>query len=634
VVAITDPRTGGTLLVGTQRASGQGVLIERRTPDLTLPMTGQGIVVEPLSDSVSLRITQAGFVLSGGETKLALSPAQSVDDAALAAARLTRTFGFPPQSTEVLAARARQQALDAATAAPLARGPKRQLLAESLVGLGLGAEAQTLLRVAMKDDPLEAASPSATGLAAIAALLAGRPAEASDLADPRLTATDEVALWRALKSAMTDDDAASAATLLATTAPVLLTYPPELRRRVLPLALETLISGGQPATAARLLAQRADDPDLAYARALLKQTQGDNEGALALFDELARTRSMLDHARAATRAVELRLAMGKFDAKGAADALDAELDAWRGDRRELALRLRIAELRQKAGDWRGVFSALRDAKSSFPEHAADLDARLKDAFAAVPADPALPTMPPTDLIAMLEENSELMADGPGGEPMRALLAQKLMALDLPKQADAVVTKLMRAAPIGPARAEFGATLSTVRLREGDTDGAILALSESNSAEMAEDVRDRRALIMSRIEAARGNTGNAMEALAGTKTQPADEARAAIFENAKDWPAARDALTILAARSIPATGMLNETQLQLVLRLATAAARAEDNATLASLREKLLSRVGNGSGGDMFRLLTAEPVRGTADLSRARAEIGLARALTAEVNAKK
>ncbi len=55
VVAITDPQTGGTLLVGTQRTAGQGVLVERRTPEFDLPVTGQGIVVEPLSDAISLR---------------------------------------------------------------------------------------------------------------------------------------------------------------------------------------------------------------------------------------------------------------------------------------------------------------------------------------------------------------------------------------------------------------------------------------------------------------------------------------------------------------------------------------------------------------------------------------------------
>jgi hypothetical protein len=105
-----------------------------------------------------------------------------MDAATMAAAGLTRLFEFPRQSTATLAWRARQQAIAAATSSPLTRGPKRHALAESLVGLGLGVEARTLLQVTMKDDPIEAASPTTIGLAAIAALLADRPGEAGDLA--------------------------------------------------------------------------------------------------------------------------------------------------------------------------------------------------------------------------------------------------------------------------------------------------------------------------------------------------------------------------------------------------------------------------------------------------------------------
>jgi len=639
VVAIADPVTGATLLIGTQRVSGQSVLTQRRTSEFELPVTGQGIVVEPLSDAIGLRITQTGFVLSGARNGLHLSPPRAMDDAAIAAARLTRLFEFPRQTRETLSNRAKQQAVAAAITPSLKRGPQRVALAQSMIGLGMGAEAETLLRIAMKDDPREAANPATIGLAAVAALLAGRPNEAGDLADPRLTGTDEIAMWRAIQTAMSDEGSPAAAAVLATTAPLLLTYPPELRARVLPLAMETMILGGQADAAAPLLAQREHDPDLAYARALLKQAQGDNEGALKLLDALAETRSTLDHARAESRAVELRLTMGQLDGKGAADALEKQLFAWRGDGRELALRLRIADLRRKAGAWRSVFAMLRGAKADFPGQAADIDRRLKEAFAAVPRDPSLDKMEPTELIGLLDENAELMADGPEGEPMRSLLAEKLMALDLPKRADPLLTKLMRAAPYGPARAGFGATLATLRLREGDGDGAILALSESNSADMGDAVRERRSLIAARVEAKRGDLPGAVEALSATHTQDADEERAAILERSQDWAGARDALTVLAARMVPEPcvspcGPLDSAQLAVVLRLATAATRAGDDATLGALRDRLRTRIGPGPQGDMFRLLTAQPVRGTADLGRARAEMGVARSVAADMGAKK
>ena len=631
VVTIADPQTGGTLLIGTQRQSGQGVLTPRRMPEFMLLVTGQGIVVDPLSNVIALRITLAGFVLSGARGGLALFPSPPMTEVILEAARLTRTFEFPRQTTDDLVRRAAQQAIAAAVAQPLARGPKRRALAEIMIGLGLGPEAQTLLRITMKDDPKEAASPVTNGLAAIAALLAGRPGEAGDLSDPRLTGTDEIALWRAIQTAMADEGSSAAATVLATTVPLLFTYPQELRRHFLPLALETMILGGETEAAGRLLAQRDQDPDLDYANALLARARGDNDAALALFDKVTNSKSAFDHARAATSATELRLAMGQLDAKGAADALEARLYAWRGDGRDLASRLRIAELRRKTGAWRAVLAQYRGAKADFPGRAAEIDRSMKEAFASVPRDPALDVMPATELVALLEENADLMDDGPDGEPMRVRLAEKLMALDLPKRADSLLTKLMRTAPPGPSRAGFGATLATVRLREGDADGAILALSESSSADMPDGVRERRSLIRARVEAKRGATASALDALSGSRGQEADEARAAIFEQASDWPGARDALAVLSGRVVPESGMLDGPQLQVVLRLATAATRAGDDATLASLREKLRTRIGTGPQADMFRLLTAEPVRGTADLGRARAEMGLARALTADSN---
>ena len=653
-VAIADPRTGGTLLVGTQRKPGQGILVERRTAEFILPVTGQGIVVEPLSDAISLRVAQTGFLLSGPPDGpvggLALSPPMPMAETHLEAARLTRRYGFPAQATETLARRAKQQAAAAAMAPPLARGPKRRALAESLLGLGLAAEAQSLLRVTAKDDPREAVSPDTMGLAAIAALLTGRPREAADLGAAALDGTDEIALWRGVQMAMADEGSSAAASLFAATAPLLFTYPEGLRDRIMPLVLETMVLGGALDPAERLLAGREKEPRLAYAHALLKQARGDKEGALRLFQELTDSRSPFDHARAAVRAIEVRLAMGQLTPKTAAEALEKRLYAWRGDQRDLALRLRIAELRRQAGGWRPMFALLRAAKADFPAQSGEIDRQSREAFAALPQDASIGGMAPAELIALLEENAELLADGPEGEPMRARLAEKLMALDLPKRADAVLKKLLRAAPPGPARAGFGATLATLRLREGDAEGAMLALSESNTAGMPDPVRERRALITARVEAKRGDVRGAVETLATVNTAEAEEARAAILEQAGDWPAARDALAVLAARLVPRDGgqdgardgardgapggPLDEAQRGIVLRLATAAARAGDDAALTALGNRMRPRIGSGPQADLFRLLTAEPVRGTADLGRARTEMGLARTVTTGMNAKK
>jgi len=275
---------------------------------------------------------------------------------------------------------------------------------------------------------------------------------------------------------------------------------------------------------------------------------------------------------------------------------------------------------------------LRGAKADFPGHAAEIDARLKEAFAAVPHDPSLAKMPPTDLVALLDENAELTPEGPEGEPMRALLAEKLMALDLPKLADPVLSRLMRAAPIGPTRASFGATLAGLREREGDLDGATLALSESNSDDMQDAVRERRAMIAARVQADQGDPSGAARELSAKASDLADEERAAILEQSNDWPGARDALSRIVARVIPPTGTLDDSQLKLMLRLATAAARADDDKTLAALRDTMRGRVGGCPQADLFRLLTAAPIRGTDDLSRARAGLGLARALTADTAA--
>ena len=398
----------------------------------------------------------------------------------------------------------RRQVTEAAAAAPLARGPYRQTVARTMIALGLGAEAGAMLNMAATDDPHEAGSPDSMALASIAALLAHRPDEANGLVDPRLPATDDIALWRAVRLAQLSPGSAPAAAMFAVTLPLLLTYPSEIRDRLLPLAAETLVAAGEITTAAALLDARKDDAALDLARAMLQEAKGDSPGALAGYDRLAQSRDRSLHARAAARAVELRLATGAIDAKQAAERLEGLLYSWRGDRQERALRERLAELKARTGAWRSALALLRDSETLFPDDKVAIHGELTDMFAGLLRDDTADSLAPLELVSVVEENADLLPAGPDGDALQAKLADRLVALDLPKRAGPVLEKLMKAATTDVARAGFGARLAALRLRESDMAGAMAALDASVAADLPAELAERRTLLVADADARRGD----------------------------------------------------------------------------------------------------------------------------------
>ena len=637
VVAISDPLTGGTLLVGTQKTAGQGIPTLRETPEFTLLPTWQGVVVAPLADKLAMRAVDSGFVLNGGKQGLAMESSSAALQAQSDAAGMTRRFDLRTEPAEQLLRRLNRQVAVAAHAAPLARGPLRLDVAATMISLGLGAEAQAMVQLASTDDPALGEGPDAAGLGAIAALLAGRTTEADGIEDPRLTGSDEVTLWRAVRAADLAHGSPHAATGFATSVPLIEAYPAALRRRLLPLAFETMIEGGQAAMAAQqMVHQKPDDPNLALADAMLREANGDTDGALAIYARLAAGSDQLIHARAAVRAVELRLTAGRIDASHAADALDLLLYSWRGGRRELALRERIADLRKQTGAWPAALAMLRETEGLFPDDSVAIHARMKAAFAELLNDNALDRLAPLELVALIDENADLLPSGLAGDAMDERLADRLVALDLPKRAAPVLTKLMAAAPSPAGRAGFGARLADLRLRENNATGALAALTGSANPPLAAPLggplAERRALLTADAQARMGDTTSAVAGLVAIGTAAADLARASILEKAKNWPEAEKALADYVGKTAPPTGMLDPAQQRIVLRYATAAAQAGDDKTLALLRDSDGPRMAAGPLGDMFRLLTAEPVHVSADLPRAIRETALARGLPKSLDA--
>ena len=695
VVTVPDMDTGWNLLVGTQRAPGQAVAVRRQTPGFVILPSWQGVVIEPRSDSLSLRGSAAGFILGAPGQDIATAAVQPPAQVQANASALTRRYDLPNLPVPALEQRMEVAALRAAGTPPLSRFAPRRALGEALIALGMGAEAQSVLQLAGSEDPQHADSADFQALTAIAAVLADRPADAGALDDQRVSGNDEITLWRAVRAARLQEGAAAAAEPFAATLPLLLSYPPPLRDRLLPLAAETMALAGQPDAAARLIAGATPPPapkpaapaakpaeghaapgahgeaekpaahgetahgeaahgaeaakpppppeppkppaSLDYARGLLAQARGNTDEALAIFDGVAQGRDQYRAARAFTRAVELRLASGKMDAGAAADALSRRLLAWRGDGTELAQRLRIAQLDTQARRWRASIDLLRETAALYPDQRELVRQRQADAFTAMlqDADPAKagsPSVSSLDLITLAEENPDLIPVGPAGEKLAALLADRLVALDLPKRAIPALDKLMQAAPVGDARAAIGARLARLRMDEGDPAAALATLDASADGDVSAPVQEQRLLARARAMARQGDTQGAVALLAANPSAATNDLRAALLAGAKDWKGAEAALSDLVASSLPPQGALSDGQQNLLIRLASAAAQANDEPLLQDLAQRYAARMANPKLAQMFRLLTGAPVTGMADVPKVTQDIALMRSLPANLGA--
>ena len=632
VVSVIDPETGTSLLVGTQTVSGQAITTSRAMLKFTLRPTLQGVVVATKSDDIRLRRDAGGFRLQAGphsgDTLVSAEERNTVD--AQLRTPMSRLFDIPSGDVQTLSRRLEQQTRAAADAPALARSAQRIALSETYIALGMGVEAEAVLDVALTEDPALRDLPLPTGLRAAAALLASRTTEAVALTDPRLDGTAELELWRALlKSAqrsVTEQDAHQ----LANNIPLLLSYPPLLRDRLLPSTLETLALNGELEAAQSTLKWIGDEPPLELTRAIVLEAAGQNDAALSLYDRVAGQANRLPRYRAIVRAVELRLRSGQIDAGKAADALDHALFGWRGAQQELELRIRLAALRRKLGQWREALAVLRDGLTAFPDDHQALDREMVATVEALFTVDAASRLAPAEFVDLYDANVDAIRSITWTEQNGIGLVDQLTALGLLGRAEPLLVQILAHTQDGGRRAIVGARLAKLRLETGNPGGAILALSDTvpavgTAAEAS--IMATRQMLYAQAEEARGNRETALRMLEEIGSAEADDARADIQGRRGDWPGAVVALTALERRQI-GTGRepvaaLTPDQQALVMRLTVAATLAADATTVARMATSYGSAIENSPSGPIFRLMTSAPVRGTADLLRAYEEIKLA-----------
>lgn len=605
VVSAPDPDTGGVLLIGTQRIDGQGLALPRRLPDLVLMPSWQGVVVAPLSDALTLRVTPDGFEIGdNGGGGLAMTPPGPAQQQAAAGSHLTHVFDLPRESPASQLQRFQAAMRGAAEAPAQSKVQARRSVAEAMAAMGLGVEAQAVLSYAATADPRALDDPLSLGLSGVAAILADRPQEAGGLDDKRLDGVDEFTLWRAIRSAALGQAADANAQAFSAMLPLIESYPDALQQKILPIVADALVAGGQTATAEALLSRHNPTPALKLAQARLRRNQGRVDDALTLYDELTQSPDRLSRADAAREAVDLRLANGKLSPAEAAQQLGKLFYSWRGDRRELDLRIHTADVLAQANQWRKSLQLLREADAAWPEQ----HERLHNLLAATLAKALQPgsqqQLSAFDAVALAEENADLAPDGQAGLAFAEMISERLKSLDLPDRESGFLERMVAGAPPGVARAEFGARLAMLRMQSGQPQKAIETLAATSAPELLPELLEKRGLVFADAMAAQGDFSSARQALVELDTIAADRKRGELAEQAQNWPEAEAAWQRALQRSASASGPLDADSEQTLARLASAAARAKDAGLLGRLRADYLPRMATDTNSALLDFLAA------------------------------
>ena len=180
----------------------------------------------------------------------------------------------------------------------------------------------------------------------------------------------------------------------------------------------------------------------------------------------------------------------------------------------------------------------------------------------------------------------LHLEGALGDRLRRQLAARLAGLDLIEPAAALLDELIERGLSGPAKAEAGAELAELRLRQPDAAAALAALDRSRvDDQLVPALSVQRRLLRARALAAAGQPDAALALLDGRPGRPEQLLRAEILWQTRDWSRFAHCVEDLLARREDSKAPLPEEDQELVIRLALAYARQAQPGALERLRAR-------------------------------------------------
>ncbi len=612
---IIDPLAGDELIV-IPGLAGRDVTFQRDYIDFSILPTAAGMVLLPYVDDLSVAIdsTRVTITRPGG---LSLTPPQmpsgtldavggpSASPSFLDFAQWQKLTGGSFLATErrLRAAIARLKS-DKANKA-------RLTLARFYLANHFDAEALGIIGVMQSADPGLRGDLQLQTMKAAASLEMGRYRDAVNaLSGPQFDNDRHAALWRGLaETALENWKAAS--TNLARAAPVLSVYERSIRIKVRLATAEAALALGhlEVADAALHLLPKHITGKLAFQAALdhARLYAGERRRARAnrLFAAVQRSRYSDLAAKALYYRVDGDLANGWLKPDKAINALERLRFRWRGDLLELNTLRKLAQLYFQQKRWRDGLVTLRIATRNFPNEDWTMQAQddMRTAFVNLFLKGKANSMPPVQALALFYDFIDLTPIGPDGDTMIRHMADRLVKVDLLKQAEKLLTWQITKRLDGVARAQVATKLAMIQLMDHKPEAVLQTLRTTQISTLPDVVAHQRLLLEARALADQKHFNQALDLIAVDQQLDTQKLRAEITWESGNWAVAGKECEALLGDRWKDGPALTDEERQTVMRAAVAYSMANDEASLDRLREHFAARMKGSPDAAAFAVVT-------------------------------
>lgn len=441
-----------------------------------------------------------------------------------------------------------------------------------------------------------------------------------DLMIPSLDGEPEAELWRAIL-AVRQGDANRAINTLNETEPLVERYARSVRAMLRMRSVAAGLMDQDVNTASQHLDLLANEPLLQSEREQFQLLQGkfyrlngEMDSAMRIFEQTTDAQSQFARTHAIYDWTMLQLENKEIGLDEAIERFELLRWAWRGDAFEFNVLANLGQFYLDKKDYRNGLIKLRMATNYFSNtpYARVSQKKMEDVFLDLYLHDKADELPPLTALALFDEFRDLTPVTPEGDVMIQKLADRLIDVDLLDRAGLILDHQVRLRLTGVQKSKIGKRLAEVRLLDRNPKLALAALDISEIDEPIDPELARQRLHLRVLAMAGDGTGEeGLDLIEEDDTREAEQLRAAVYWDIRDWAGAAMAYQRLAEPATMGDEPITAEEMKYVMRWAIALYLDEDPEGMTLVRDMFEDTMMQTKYADAFKLIvsgTANPTQ--------------------------